>query len=150
MKDEIGRNGRDQRPSDSSLPGLGFHNFEQQADEEKGIDEESNLLKRKRVSCYGCQDDDDIPPSKRLLTNRFHYFFLSCHRLKKAGQGKDKHGEARTKREKTWPRRIDCAEFKPIRFNTDEKREEKPKKITVKRNATHLVSRDELLCWFSF
>jgi hypothetical protein len=67
MKDEIGRKGRDQRPYDGCLPGLGFHNFEQQANKEKGINEESDLLKRKRVSCYGGQDDYDIPPSKRLL-----------------------------------------------------------------------------------
>ena len=74
IKDEIGRKGRDQPPNDGRLPGLWLHNFEQQAHEEKGIDEESNLFERKRISRYGCQDDDDIPPSKRLLKGRFLFF----------------------------------------------------------------------------
>jgi len=110
IKNEIGRNGCDQPSYDSCLPGLGLHNLEQQANEEESIDEESNLFERKRVTCDGCQNDHDIPPSKRLLRGGLLHFPLSCHRLKKGGQRKDKHDEARTEREKAWPGVVDFAE----------------------------------------
>ena len=131
IKEEISCNGRDQPSYDGCLPTLGLHDLEQQANKEKGIDEEPNLFKRKCVSCYGCQDDHDIPPSKGLLTRRLFYFSVFRLGLKKDNQRKDKHDEARTKREKTGAGVVDCAEFLSIRFNTGDKRKQKPEKITI-------------------
>jgi hypothetical protein len=137
IKDEIGRNACYQPSKDGRLPGLGLHNLEQQANEEEGIDEESNLFERKGVSGYCCQNDDDIPPTKRLLRGRNFCSLLSCPRLKKACQRKDEHDKARTEREKARPGVVNCSESQSVSFDTSEKRKEKPEKIAIKENALH-------------
>ncbi len=77
IKDEIGGDCRDQSSKDRRLPALGFHDLEEEADEEKGVDEKTDPLKGKGISDDGCQDDDDTPPSKWLRAVRFFFFFFT-------------------------------------------------------------------------